>query len=218
MALAITNLGHLAEENQLLVYFIIYLSTIFIGNLAAFGGFWLVFRGELGPWGLPLLIATLLLAEASGDILWYSLGQKLRGSKLGDFIRNKFTPQHDKIESSLQKNGMNWIFLSKFLYASAFPVIFTIGWAGVPFKKFLKVSCLAIALWMPILGGVAFGLVSSLTPLQATTIFRRVEILFLAGLGLFILIDYFLLRFVKKILYIVNDTMSGAHDDTPKTG
>lgn len=199
MALITENLGRFAAENQFLAYFTIYAATIFLGNISAFAGLWAALRGALGPHGLPLVIVTILLAEASGDIIWYSVGRGLRDTRFGNFVRNKFASQHEKIESSLQKSGASWIFLSKFLYASAFPVIFTVGWSGAEFKKFFKVSILSVLFWVPVLTAVSYALVSTLSPLEATDIFRRVEILFIAGLALFILIDYFLMRFLKKL-------------------
>lgn len=217
MALIVENLGRFAAENQFLAYFTVYVATIFLGNISAFAGLWAALRGAFGPYGLPLIILTILFAEASGDIIWYSVGRGLRDTRFGNFIKNKFAARHDKIESSLQRNGASWVFFSKFLYASAFPVIFAVGWSGVEFKKFFKVSLLSVLFWVPLLTAVSYALVSTLSPLEANNIFGRVEILFLVGLGLFALIDYFLMKFLKKIFSGISlDGTSGSKKELPE--
>lgn len=193
----LTDIGLLAGQNQFLAYFIIYLITIFLGNISGFAGLWLAFRGFFGPWGVPLVLLTLFLSDISGDFLWYSLGRSLRDTRLGNFVKNRL-PRHQKIEAGLQKNGRGWIFISKFLYASTFPIIFFVGWFRFEFRKFFKTSLLSIVCWLPVLTGLAYGLISGLTPLRAIAIFKRFELLFLVGLALFIVADYFLARLLKK--------------------
>jgi membrane protein DedA with SNARE-associated domain len=195
----ISTIGLLAGQNLFLAYFIIYVATIFLGNISAFVGFWIVFQGYFGVWGIPLLILTIFCADATGDLLWYSLGKGLRDTRLGNWLKNH-VPGHTRIERALQKNGRNWIFLSKFIYASSFPVIFLVGWSKMGFKKFFRNSILSILVWLPILLGLAYGLISGLSPLRAVTSFRNFELVFFIGLGLFILIDYFLTKIFGKIL------------------
>lgn len=195
----LSDLGALASQNQTLAYLIIYIGTIFLGNISAFVSFWLVLGGALGTWGIPLLFLTLFLADLSGDSLWYGLGKGLRNTRIGHFFRNRFAPQHEKIEAALTKNGRSWIIASKFLYASSFPIIFTAGWVNFPPKKFFKTSLLSAALWLPIFGGVAYGLFAGLTPLQAFAVFKKFEITFLVGIGLFIVAEYWLAKLIKKI-------------------
>jgi len=194
----LTDFGLLASQNQFLAYFIIYLATIFVGNISAFASFWLLYRGFLGSWGLPLLVLTIFVADVSGDLLWYSLGRLLRDTGLGNFVKNHL-PQHDKIETHLQSNGRRWIFFSKLLYASSFPIIFSVGWAKIEFKRFFKTSLLSILTWLPILLGLAYGIIIGLLPLRTLTIFKRFEVIFLLGLILFFLADYFVARLFKRL-------------------
>jgi len=194
----LTNFGLLAGQNQFLAYFIIYLATIFLGNISAFASFWVVLRGFFGAWGIPFLILTVFLANISGDLLWYSLGKALRDTKFGIWIKNHL-PHHAGIEAHLQRNGTRWVFFSKFFYAAAFPVIFLVGWSKIEFKKFFRASFLSIISWLPILTGLAYGLVIGLSPLRAVSFFKKFEIVFLLGLGLFVFLDYLLARLLNKI-------------------
>ncbi len=199
----LANFGLLAGQNHFLAYFIVYVVTIFLGNISAFAGLWLALRGYFGQWGILWILLTVFSAEASGDLLWYSLGRTLRETRFGNFVKNRL-PGHERIEKNLQKNGTNWVFFSKFLYASSFPIIFSIGWARTNFKKFFKTSLVALILWLPILTGLAYGLVFGLTPLGAiaafSTLSKKFEILFFVGLGLFLVLDYFLARLVRILV------------------
>ena len=198
MSQFLTNVGLLAGQNHFLAYFIVYIAVIVLGNLSAFAAFWIVFHGFFGSWGLPLLILTIFLADITGDLLWFSLGSTLRDTRAGNFIKNHL-PHHEKIEAKIHKSGTKLIFMSKFIYASALPVLFCFGWFKTDFKKFFKASILSILLWLPVLTLLAFGLFSGLAPLYAIKIFKNFEITFLIGLALFILVDYFIARLFKKI-------------------
>lgn len=214
----LADLGALASQNQPLAYFIIYVGTIFFGNIAAFVSFWLVLGGAFGLWGAPLLLMTIFAAILSGDLLWYGLGRGLHGTRFGNFIRNRFAPQHEKIEAALMKNGRSWIFVSKFFYASAMPVIFTVGWVGISLKKFFRTSVFSTTIWLPIVTGLSWGLFASLTPLEAVTIIKEFGVGFVAGIVLFLLIYYHIGKFLKKLFVKIfknglnglNGVMNGA--------
>lgn len=193
----ISNLGLIASQNAFLAYFIVYLSTIFFGNISAFASFWFISQGYLGIWGIPLLILTIFLSDLTGDLLWYSFGLTLRETRLGNWIKRRL-PWHNRIERAVIKNGKRWLFLSKFLYASSFPVIFSIGWTGMPFKRFIKNSLLSILAWLPVLIGLAYALTSGLSPLRAVSFFKEFEIAFFVALALFLLADYLLAKVVAR--------------------
>lgn len=209
MSSAISNIGLLASQNLPLAYFIIYVATIFLGNISAFASFWIVSRGYLGTWGIPSLVLTIFLANMTGDLLWYSLGRTTRNTRFGNWIRNRLPRWHEKIEHTFEHNGRKWIVLSKFMYAAAFPVIFSAGWSQMTFKRFFRHSIISVLAWLPILTGLAYGLASGLAPLRAVSGFRDFEVLFLIGLVLFIVIDYFLAKIVGKV-FAKND---GWQDD-----
>jgi membrane protein DedA with SNARE-associated domain len=194
----LTNIGLIASQNKFLAYFIVYIITIFLGNISAFAGFWMAVRGFFGSWSVPFLILTIFAADVSGDLLWYSLGSTLRDTRFGNWVKNRIRG-HEKIEARLRKNGARWIFVSKFLYASSFPIIFTVGWCKVSFRKFFRTSLLSILLWVPILSAIAYGLTIGLYSLGSLAIFKQIEIFFFVGLGLFLLADYFAAKAMRKV-------------------
>lgn len=198
MANLLTNFGFLASENHFLAYFFLYAAIIFLGNVAAFVGFWLVMNNYLGPSGIFYFIFVFFMADASGDLLWYSLGRALRDTRVGNFIKNHL-PHHQKIEDHLQKNSRRWMMLSKFIYASTFPIVFLIGWTKVDFPKFFKYSLTAIIIWIPVFLVVSYGLISSLSFFGAADLFKKVEIVFLIGLFLFVIINRILTWLMGKI-------------------
>ena len=199
-----------------LAYFIIYISTIFLGNISAFAAFWIVLHGVLGFWGVPLLILTIFAANISGDLLWYSLGGALRDTRFGNFVKNHL-PHHTKIERAIKRNGASWIFMAKFLYASSFPIVFSVGWARIEFRKFFRTSLLSAVILLPILTGLAYGLFAGLSPLRAVSIFKNFEVVFIMGIALFFVADYFLARLFRKIFgkwwkIIASDTNGSGED------
>lgn len=194
----IDTLRILADQNLFLAFFIIYLGTIFFGNISAFATFWIAFRGGFGAWGIPLAALVIFAAEVSGDMLWYSLGSTLRDTRLGTFLKNRL-PNHEKLESKIQTKIVRMVVLSKFIYASSFPIIFMIGWSRVAFKRFFRASSLTLAAWVPLLMGIAYGLFSSLSPLGAIATFRQFEINFFIGIAAFIVANYFLTKLVKFV-------------------
>ena len=200
MSSVLSTIGLLASQNLFLAYFIIYIATIFLGNISAFVSVWVVFEGHFGTLGIPFLILTIFLADFTGDLLWYSLGRATRDTRIGNWIKNRLPSWHEKVEGAFKHNGRKWIVLSKFVYASVFPIIFSAGWSGMEFKKFLRHSLFSILAWLPVLIGLAYGLASGLSPLRAIAVFRNFELTFFIGLALFIFLDYLLAKFVGKVL------------------
>ena len=199
MSHIVSDIGFLASQNEVLAYFIIYIATIFVGNISAFASFWIVSQGYLGEWGIPLLILTIFCANLTGDMLWYSLGRATRNTRSGNWIRGRLPSWNSRVERAFEHNGRKWIVLSKFMYAAAFPVIFSAGWSKMDFRTFFRHSLISVLTWLPILTGLAYGLISGLSPLGAVSFFRSFEMLFFIGLGIFIFLDYLLARIIGRI-------------------
>ena len=193
------NVALLASQNPFLAYFIIYLATIFLGNISAFVSFWIIAQTGLGILGFPVLVGVIFAADFSGDLIWYTLGRKLRNTKFGDWVK-RHLPGHRKAEQVLKYHGRYWIYFSKFVFGSAPPVIFSIGWTGMRFRAFVKNSIYSILIWLPILIGLAYGLVSGLSPLSAVDDFKKFEWNFLIGIVLFLVLNYVVARGIAKLL------------------
>jgi membrane protein DedA with SNARE-associated domain len=194
---AILTVATVVSQNPLEAYFIIYIATIFLGNISAFVSFWVIFEIHFGLIGLLALVLTIFLSDMTGDLLWYSTGRMLRDTRFG-FWMETHLPGHAKIEAMLQERGRRWLFLSKFVFGFAPPVVFSIGWSGMEFKTFYKNSLLSILLWIPVLTLLAYGIVSGLAPLAATN-FRKVEWVFLGGFVLFVILDYAIATGIGKL-------------------
>jgi len=189
----------LAGQNPFLAYFIIYLAIIFLGNLGAFAALWVAFQGALGAWGVPLTLIAGYCANLSGDALWYGMGRWLRSTRLGNWIKRR-APHHEKIEAHITQRGRRWMLFAKFAYGSNFPIIFTIGWTRMDFRSFFRRAMLAAAIWLPVILGLSYGLYSGLAPLAAAiSTLKDFELLFLAALALFIIIQFALARAFGKI-------------------
>lgn len=182
-------------KNPVGAYFIIYLVTIFLGNISAFVSFWVIFEANFGLVGFLFLILVVFLSDMTGDLLWYSLGRSLRGTRFGTWMETHI-PGHAKAEAMVKRKGRQWLFMSKFVLGFAPPVVFLIGWSGMNFKTFYKNSLLSTLLWLPILMLLSYGIVSGLAPLAATD-FRKLEWLVLCGFLLFIVLDYVIAKIVK---------------------
>jgi membrane protein DedA with SNARE-associated domain len=206
----ILTVAGLVGQNPVVAYFIIYVATIFLGNISAFVSFWVIFEIHFGLIGLLCLVLTIFLSDMTGDLLWYSLGRMLRDTRFGLWMETHL-PGHAKIEAMLQERGQRWLFLSKFVLGFAPPVVFSIGWSGMEFKTFFKNSILSIVLWLPVLTALAYGIVSGLAPLAASN-FRRVEWVFLGGFVLFIILDYVIATGVGTLAKRILGT-TGKKDD-----
>lgn len=191
------NFGFFASQNLVLAYFIVYLTAILLGNIAGFSALWLTYGGVFGSHGFPLTFAALTLADISADLLWYALGRSLRKTRFGAWAI-AHVPYHDRIEKHLHKNSRRWIFLSKFIYGSSFPIIFSAGWTKIDFQKFFRTSIIAIVIWIPFLSLITFGLFAGIAPLGAQATFRHYEYLIALGIGAFLVIDAVISRIVER--------------------
>lgn len=184
-------------KNPFGAYFIIYLATIFLGNISAFVSFWIIFETNFGAVGFLFLVLTIFLSDMTGDLLWFFLGRSLRGTRFGLWIETHL-PGHARAEAMVQRKGRRWLFLSKFVIGFAPPVIFSIGWSGMNFKTFYKNSLLSIIVWLPVLVGLAYGIVSGLAPF-ADADMRKIEWAAIGGFVIFIILDYAIARIVKML-------------------
>lgn len=207
MSTFIQHFGTFIQGNPGPAFLAIFFAALCVGNVAGFTALWVAFKGYLGPWGILLTVGTLFAADIAGDFLWYSLGHYLTHTKFAGWIKLhlRFIP---RLETKFQKNSTRLIFISKFIYGSSFPILFTAGWTKVPFRKYFETSLLAVISWMPVLVVLAYALFSSLSLVGAQVGFHRIELLFVFGLGVFIILD-FLLSWVIRLITTQNGDRNG---------
>jgi membrane protein DedA with SNARE-associated domain len=186
-----------------------YLATVCLGNIAAFVSFWIIFAANFGIIGFLLLVLTIFLADMTTDLIWYSTGRSLRDTRFGGWLETHI-PGHAKAEAMLQRKGKQWIFISKFMIGFAPAAAFSIGWSGMEFKKFYKNSVLSILLWLPILTGLSYGIVSASAAI-AIADFKKIEWIIMGGLFFFIVLNYAIASGAKELAnrYWDADSQSG---------
>lgn len=179
----------LITNYPLLTYPGLFISIIIIGNPVSFSTFWLAFQEEFSFSAISWLFAFVIFTDICGDLAWYYMGKKLRGTPFGEKIHSKI-PKAKDIAAHLEKHAGKWVFLSKYIPSSTFTIIFSAGWVNVPFKKFIRTSLLAISSSVLLIAGMTYGLSSGFTALEAKSIFGRIEQLLAVGLAIFLLINF----------------------------
>ena len=182
-----------------LVYFGTYISIIICGNVVSVATLWLAFQGKVEIIPFVGVVALVLFSDISGDQAWYWLGRGLRGTKLGSFLYRKL-PKREYLESHIRRQAERWIYLSKFIPSSTFPIIFLAGWSDVPFRKFLRSSLAAIGSSTAVLVLLAYGFSLGLSTLEPTAFFRRFERLFLLGIVIFLALNFLAVKLSRRIL------------------
>ena len=198
-------------RNPVGAYFVIYLATVCLGNIAAFVSFWIIFATNFGIIGFFLLVLTIFLADMTTDLVWYSTGRSLRDTRFGGWLETHI-PGHAKAEAMLQQRGKQWIFISKFMIGCTPAAAFSIGWSGMEFKKFYKNSLLSILLWLPVLTGLSYSIVSASAPL-AIADFKKIEWIIMGGFFFFIALNYAIANGAKELVNRYWDTVGRRGDD-----
>lgn len=182
-------LDPLLANTPLLAYVVLFGATIILGNIASFTALFIGVQNYSHSPVLLFIIFTILVADVVADCTWYSMGRALQETRLGKWIRRRI-PKREHIEKHLRVNSRRWIFLSKYIYSSTFAIIFSVGWARVPFKKFFPVSLFAIGTSVPLLLLISFGLSKGLTALEAIEIFKHFERILFVGIVVFLILMF----------------------------
>lgn len=190
----------LFKQYQFLTYLFFYIAIVFLGNIFSFISFLTIIKSNLGMFYLLIMFLLAYLANISGDILWFSLGKALRDTRLGNFIFNRFAPQNLKAEEIIHKNGIKFFIFSKFFSTGGF-FAFALGWAKKDFKKTINLSLVTSFFLVLIIYIISIGIILGLTSLsKVSNLFEKAEFLFIFGLILFILLEFFISKIIKKIL------------------
>ena len=202
-------------------YIVLYFSVIIFGNAVAFSAFILAFLGGLGKWGMLLVTLTVILADLSGDTLWFTLGKKLRDTRTGNFIK-RHLPHHDLIQKHLHEDSLKWLYVSKFVSSVTAPFLFLMGWSqNVSWKKFLEANLKTTIFWVLILLTASTIIGSGLLPFVSAESLRKIEVtitIVVVVIIIFELLMKYLSRkpaiknFFKKLLGIVN---GNGHNQNP---
>lgn len=179
----------LITNYPLLTYPGLFLSIIIIGNPVTFSAFWLAFQEQFSFSTIAWLVSFVIFTDICGDLTWYYMGRKLRGTPFGEKLHSKI-PKAQDVADHLEKYGSKWVFLAKYIPSSTFAIIFSAGWVNMPFGKFLKSSLFAIFSSVIVIAGLTYGLSSGFTAIEAKSIFSRIEQLLAVGLVAFLIINF----------------------------
>jgi len=193
-------LQELIKENYFIASIFLYLSIIFLGNIASFIAFWIVVVNKIGALGVLGILVLTYLGDVSGDFLWFNLGKLLKGTKIGFFVLKYLAHQNNKFENAFLKNGLRWFVISKFFYGSSPPIAFSLGWSNYDIKKVIKISAIASAFWAPILFGLSFGIIFGILPLKNINFLNKLEWIFVIGIIAFIFAEILISKLIKKFL------------------
>ena len=193
-------LQELIKENYFIASIFLYLSIIFLGNIASFIAFWIVIINKIGAFGILGILILTYLGDVSGDILWFNLGKLLKGTKIGFFVLKHLAHQNNKFENAFLKNGLRWFVISKFFYGSSPLIAFSLGWSNYNIKKVIKISAITTAFWVPILFGLSFGIIFGILPLKNINFLNKLEWIFIIGIIAFIFTEILISKLIKKFL------------------
>ena len=193
-------LQELIKENYFIASIFLYLSIIFLGNIASFIAFWIVVVNKIGVLGILGVLFLTYLGDVSGDFLWFNLGKLLKGTKIGFFVLKHLAYQNNKFENAFLKNGLRWFVVSKFFYGSSPLIVFSLGWSNYNIKKVIKISAIASAFWVPILFGLSFGIIFGILPLKNINFLNKLEWIFIIGIIAFIFTEILISKLIKKFL------------------
>lgn len=151
---------------------ILALGIVLQGELTVLLSMYLIANGDLTWFGF---IAVSFVAFFIAETFLYFLGRYLKDTKTGEWLKRKI-PYGEKIENYIQNNAVKVIVIAKFIIGSTIIVMFLTGWSQIKFKEFIKAQILSVAVWLPPISVLAYGLVYGLWYLKSTKVFSRVEI------------------------------------------
>jgi len=193
-------LQELIKENYFIFSIFLYLSIVFLGNIATFIALWVIVLNKMGSLVVLTVLVLAYLGDVSGDFFWFNLGRLLKNTKFGFFVLKYLAHQNNKFENAFLNNGLKWFIISKFFYGSSPLIVFSLGWSKYDIKKVMKASFIASAFWVPILFGLSFGIILGILPLKNINFLNKIEWIFIIGIIIFIFTEILISKLIKKIL------------------
>jgi membrane protein DedA with SNARE-associated domain len=176
-------LNHFVENNLVFTYFIIFLITIFEGEIVSISAGILVLLGALNFY---LVLVVIFCGGMVKTFLGYFLGQCLHRK----FNNNRFLRYVEKrvlnIMPHFERKPFWSIFLSKFLMINHLVIIFA-GYKNINFKKYIEAEISSTLFWVP--GLVLLGYFFSYTAIRISHEIWTFSLIVLLLTLLFIIVD-----------------------------
>ena len=194
-------LSRIIEHNQILAYLVIFLVTIFEGEITAISAGILILLGALNFWiSLVVILAGGMVKTFLGYFLGRFLNRRFNHNKFFQYIEKKVFA----VMPHFKQKPFWSIFVSKFLLINHVVIIFS-GYKKIELKKYLKAEIASTIIWAVLF--ISLGYFFSYAAFHVSkklSEFLLIIILFIIGL--------FLLEKLISILFDVFENILHDHD------
>lgn len=193
MILSVNSLifQHLLTWDPVIIYGIIFAAMTFEGEIFLFTAAFLVSQGFLS---LEMTFWTILIGVMIGDFLWYWLGHKINHSN--NRLSRWLVKATGRLDDHLLTKPLRTLFISKFIYGFHHLILARAGVLKLKFKEFIKDDFISNLSWIFIVGGL--GYLSGASFIFIRRYFKFAEYTLLAGLAIFLLADFFVVKYGLK--------------------
>ncbi len=176
-----------------LIYLAIFVAMIIEGDIALFITGFLAYQGVVGV-GNAFFVA--FFGTIIGNVLWYQMGFRMH-PPLSLFKKwMKYFPS--MIDNHLLKRPFYSIFISKFIYGLHHIVLMRMGMLKMGIRRYIGYDIGATAVWLFLVGGL--GYISGSAFVSAKHYLRVSELGLLAGLMIFLSVEFLVYKYSKKRL------------------
>lgn len=176
-------LRHLVENNLAFTYLIIFLVTIFEGEIVSISAGILVLLGALNFWiALLVILCGGFVKTLSGYFLGKFLHKKFNSHKLFMHIERRV----HNVMPHFQHRPFWSIFISKFIMMNHLVILFA-GYKNINFSKYLRAEISSTLFWAP--GLMLLGYFFSYTAIRVSHEIWRFSLIVVALIIAFFVID-----------------------------
>ncbi len=184
-----TWLTNLAINHTILVYFAIFITTIFEGPIVS------VFSGiilKLGFVKLIPIVVTVIIGDLVGDIVWYVLGRNF-GIQFVHKYGKYFNLHEDhiiKVSKVFNANKYKILLGSKLTSGLGFAptILFLAGLSKIPFKNYFIINLVGQVIWSGLLLSTGFFFSHWYGTLNST--FQKISLISFVVIALILLLRY----------------------------
>lgn len=155
-------------------YFFLFIGFFFFGETVFLPA---LYMALFGPLNAPIVVALMVGAALSSDVIWYVLGRCVPRDRLRRMIGHRLSRAMDSIEGLFQENRLKILFVSKFVYGTRTVVQILSGAFRTRFDAYLAVNIAGTTALIGSIVGIA--LVAHSTVETFTQSVERVKMTFI---------------------------------------
>lgn len=174
------------QENPTLVYCFVFLGVILEGEGVILFSSIFAWQGLISWF---MLGAITIIGTIIGDVLWYTGGRKLKGTRVGIWLDKRYERYGGAALLEKIMARYHWYaILNKFMYFTTKPTIFLVGWHDFNAKKFLRITTYSTIIWAIVMLAVGYVFGYAVDQIGFKRIVHRIEFFAIAlFIGVFIL-------------------------------